>query len=87
MKTLTAMVVVLFAGLVAACGASDSVDVDHGDSQDRLSDCLGNPCAEIVCDGDDDTATECVCSALPNGWSCNDPFRGACLEGRCVYGE
>jgi hypothetical protein len=85
-KTLTTYIVFL-ALSVMACSAEESIDFSHGTSADQLSDCLGNPCAEIMCDGDEDSATACVCRALPDLWSCNDPFQGTCKDGRCVYGE
>lgn len=50
---------------------------------------LGGCGAKVVVDAVDagpDSAHD-ECADLPNGWSCDEPMQGACLDGVCVPGE
>lgn len=53
---------------------------------------VGACSADVVVSPDVDASPPCdatcsECYGLPNGWSCNVPQQGACLDGICVPGE
>lgn len=88
---------------LAGCGGTLVVEHKDGAPPDEAvcSDAPdGSPCEAGTCD-DGDPCTQdmrsidgCVhesicdeCDGLPNGWSCDYPKQGACLDGVCVPGE
>jgi hypothetical protein len=53
--------------------------------QDELKEHVAGVCFSGSCANCD--AGSCECATLPNGWSCDYPEQGVCLDGICVPGE